>query len=33
MDFWRCQDGQIRENWVLLDLLDLLRQMGRPVLP
>jgi predicted ester cyclase len=33
MDFWRCEDGQIRENWVLLDLLDLLRQMGRPVLP
>jgi predicted ester cyclase len=33
MDFWRCQDGQIRENWVLLDLLDLLRQMGRLVLP
>jgi predicted ester cyclase len=33
MDFWRCQDGQIRENWVLLDLLDLVRQMGRTVLP
>lgn len=33
MDFWRCQDGQIRENWVLLDFLDLLRQMGRVVLP
>jgi hypothetical protein len=33
MDFWRCQDSQIRENWVLLDLLVLLSQMGRPVLP
>lgn len=28
MDFWRTQDGQIRENWVLLDLLDLFAQMG-----
>ena len=28
MDFWRVQDGKIRENWVLLDLLDLVAQMG-----
>lgn len=28
MDFWRCQDGQIRENWVLLDLLQLYVDMG-----
>jgi predicted ester cyclase len=32
MDFWRVQDGSIRENWVLLDLPDLLRQMGVDVL-
>jgi predicted ester cyclase len=28
MDFWRVQDGTIRENWVLLDLIDLFAQMG-----
>ncbi len=28
MDFWRVADGSIRENWVLLDLPDLLAQMG-----
>ncbi len=28
MDFWRCGDGQIHENWVLLDYVDLFRQMG-----
>jgi predicted ester cyclase len=28
MDFWRVQDGSIRENWVLLDLIDLFAQMG-----
>lgn len=28
MDFWRVEGGSIRENWVLLDLLDLARQMG-----
>lgn len=31
MDFWRVQDGSIRENWVLLDLPDLLRQMGADI--
>lgn len=33
MDFWRVANGSIRENWVLLDLPDLLAQMGRDVLP
>lgn len=27
MDFWRVQEGQIRENWVLLDLPHLFAQM------
>ncbi|WP_439530005.1 ester cyclase [Pannonibacter sp.] len=28
LDFWRLEDGLIRENWVLVDLLDLYRQIG-----
>ena len=28
MDFYRCADGKIMENWVCLDYLDLLQQMG-----
>ena len=28
MDFWRCEAGSIRENWVLLDYGDLFAQMG-----
>jgi len=28
MDFYRCADGQIRENWVLLDYVELFQQMG-----
>ena len=28
MDFYRCQAGKIMENWVLLDYLDLVDQMG-----
>ncbi len=32
MDFYRCADGRIIENWVLLDYTDLLAQMGRPIL-
>jgi predicted ester cyclase len=32
MDFWRCADGLIRENWVFIDLPDLLLQMGLDVL-
>lgn len=32
LDFWRMEDGLIRENWVLVDLLDLYRQVGVDVL-
>lgn len=28
MDFWRVQHGTVRENWVLLDMVDLFQQMG-----
>ena len=28
LDFWRCENGLIRENWVLVDLLDVYRQIG-----
>ena len=28
LDFWRCQQGLIRENWVLVDLLDVYTQIG-----
>ncbi|SEW32010.1 SnoaL-like polyketide cyclase [Cognatiyoonia koreensis] len=32
LDFWRMEGGKIRENWVLVDLLDLYRQLGVDVL-
>ena len=28
LDFWRCEDGLIRENWVLVDLLHIYDQLG-----
>ncbi|MEX0318105.1 MAG: ester cyclase [Ruegeria sp.] len=28
LDFWRIADGRIRENWVMVDLLDAYRQLG-----
>ena len=28
LDFWRCENGLIRENWVLVDLLHVFRQIG-----
>ncbi len=28
LDFWRCEKGLIRENWVLVDLLHVYRQIG-----
>ena len=28
LDFWRCENGLIRENWVLVDLLDVYNQIG-----
>ena len=32
LDFWRLEQGLIRENWVLVDLLDLYNQIGVDVL-
>jgi predicted ester cyclase len=32
LDFWRLEDGLIRENWVLVDLLDMWTQIGVDVL-
>lgn len=28
LDFWRCENGLIRENWVLVDLLHIYKQIG-----
>jgi predicted ester cyclase len=28
LEFWRCESGMIRENWVLVDILDVYRQIG-----
>ena len=28
LDFWRIEDGRIRENWVMVDMLDMYRQIG-----
>ena len=28
LDFWRCENGMVRENWVLLDLLHIYGQLG-----
>lgn len=28
LDFWRCENGMLRENWVLVDLLDVYHQLG-----
>ncbi len=33
MDFWRCADGRIMENWVFIDIPDLLLQIGFQALP
>ena len=32
MDFYRCADNKITENWVLLDYLDLFNQMGEDLI-
>lgn len=32
LDFWRVEGGLIRENWVLVDLLDFCRQIGLDML-
>ena len=28
LDFWRCENGLIRENWVLVDLLSIYDQIS-----
>lgn len=28
LDFWRLENGRIRENWVMVDILDAYRQLG-----
>ena len=28
LDFWRCENGLIRKNWVLVDLLDIYTQIS-----
>lgn len=28
LDFWRMENGKIRENWVMVDLLDAYNQLG-----
>lgn len=28
LDFWRIENGKIRENWVMVDLLDAYKQLG-----
>ena len=28
LDFWRIENGLIRENWVMVDLLDAYSQLG-----
>jgi predicted ester cyclase len=28
LDFWRCEKGMLRENWVLVDLLHIYSQLG-----
>ncbi len=32
LDLWRCENGKIRENWVMIDLLDIYRQLGVDVM-
>lgn len=32
LDLWRCENGVLRENWVLIDLLDIWRQLGVDVM-
>ncbi len=32
LDLWRCEDGLLRENWVMIDILDVWRQLGVDVL-
>jgi predicted ester cyclase len=33
MDFWRREDDMLVENWVFIDMVDLIRQLGVELLP
>jgi predicted ester cyclase len=33
MDFWRREDDMLIENWVFIDMVDLIRQLGVELLP
>lgn len=33
MDFWRAENDLLAENWVLIDMIDLFRQLGRELMP
>tara|TARA_B110000091_G_C13818656_1_gene479371 strand:+ start:3194 stop:4225 length:1032 start_codon:yes stop_codon:yes gene_type:complete len=28
LDFWRKEDGKLKENWVMIDMVDILNQLG-----
>lgn len=28
MDFWKVTDGRIKDNWVMVDVVDVMRQLG-----
>ncbi len=28
LDFWRIEDGLVRENWMMVDIQDAYRQLG-----
>ena len=32
LDLWRVEKGRLRENWVLIDILDVWHQLGVDVL-
>ena len=32
MDWWRREGDLLVENWVLIDVIDLLEQLGRPLI-
>ena len=31
LDFWRLENGKIRENWVMVDILDVYNKIGLDV--
>jgi hypothetical protein len=33
MDFWRREDDMLVENWVFIDMVDLISQFGIDLLP